>query len=508
MQNSQKNLNASLALLARSSFLVFITVLISKILTYVYKVIIAREYGAEAYGIFVLSLMVVGWLAIFSKMGFGEGLVRFIPIYRAKKREETGSYLLNKVVIISGGLSILAGVLLFVASNALAAQLFNNSELAVFLKIFSFAVPCMVLSSIYISVLRAYEEIFWVSLIGNILQSIVNVGVILLLIFFSAGTIAISISYTLGMAAVLIASYVLVRKKVPLSFNAKAIKEKKKVFKEFKSYSTPLIFFGIVISVLHWTDSFMIGVLRSVREVGLYNAAVPIAFLITVSIDLFRQLFLPLVTKEYSKNEFENVKQLSKQIGKWVYVVSLPLLALFFLYPAFFIQLLFGEEFIVATASLRILAVGALFVSLFEVSKDLLSMQGKSKLVLIDTLIAFFINVSLNLFLIPLIGITGAAIATTISLASLGIMFAYQAYRDLKVIPLRKKMLNITGAAILATVIVFLFGALMPTAMPWMFARLIIFGLSYLALLFILKCLDKNDMAILSKIKTRIINKK
>src|SRR3989344_2123964 len=205
MQN-RHSLNNSLGLLAKSSFLVLITVLSSKILTYLYKIIIARNYGAETYGVFILSLMIVGWLSIFAKMGFGDGLVRFIPLYRAKSENEKVLYLIRKSLLITGTLSILAGVLLFLTSNFIAIELFKNKELIIFLKIFSIAIPLAVLSSVYISILRAYEEIFWVAFIGNILQSIVNLIVILLLISVSAGSISVSVSYTLGMLAILIVS--------------------------------------------------------------------------------------------------------------------------------------------------------------------------------------------------------------------------------------------------------------------------------------------------------------
>lgn len=505
MQNSQKHLNASLRLLAKSSFVVLITVLLSKILTYIYKIVLAREYGAESYGVFVLSLMLVGWLTIFSKLGFGEGLARFIPLYKAKNENNKASYLIKKSLTITASLSIISGVLLFAVSRFIAVNIFGNLELEIFLKIFSLAIPLTVLSSIYLSILRAYEEIFWVSFIGNILQSIVNLGTILLLIFLNTGAISISISYTLGMLAVLITSRILVHKKVPKNFDFTAIKEKNRLFKEFSSYSTPLIFFGIIISILHWTDSFMIGILRSVREVGLYNAAVPISLLITISIDLFRQLFLPLVTKEYSKNEIGNVRELSKQIGKWVYMVSLPVFILLYLYPDFFIELLFGAEFVVAAGSLRILAIGAMFVSLFEVSKELLSMEGKSGLILKDTLAVFIINVVLNLVLIPKFGINGAAIATTTSLATLGVMFALQARKDLNIIPLRKKMLNISIAGFGAMISLIALNSLIADTIVLKLLSFCVFLGIYVLLIFVIGCLDKNDKSVLSAIRLRFM---
>jgi O-antigen/teichoic acid export membrane protein len=56
-QKENKKLNSSLRSIARSSVIVFIGIIISKILTYVYKIIIAREFGPKVYGLFSLAIM-------------------------------------------------------------------------------------------------------------------------------------------------------------------------------------------------------------------------------------------------------------------------------------------------------------------------------------------------------------------------------------------------------------------------------------------------------------------
>ena len=59
-----KGLDKSLKLLVKTSVIVFIGIALSKILTYGYRVIIARHYGPEVYGLFSLSLMIVGWFIV------------------------------------------------------------------------------------------------------------------------------------------------------------------------------------------------------------------------------------------------------------------------------------------------------------------------------------------------------------------------------------------------------------------------------------------------------------
>ena len=77
--------NKNLSLLAKSSVIVFGGLFLSKVFTYLYRIIIARYYGPEVYGVFALAVMIVTLFVAFSSMGFGNGLIRFISFYRSKK---------------------------------------------------------------------------------------------------------------------------------------------------------------------------------------------------------------------------------------------------------------------------------------------------------------------------------------------------------------------------------------------------------------------------------------
>jgi len=98
MKKDQEEIHAtqvdnSLKLIAKTSFIVFIGVVLSKVLAYVYRIIIARQFGPEMYGVFSLAIMIGGWFAAFSALGLSDGISRFIPIYRGKKEVEKIRYI-------------------------------------------------------------------------------------------------------------------------------------------------------------------------------------------------------------------------------------------------------------------------------------------------------------------------------------------------------------------------------------------------------------------------------
>jgi O-antigen/teichoic acid export membrane protein len=267
-------------------------------------------------------------------------------------------------------------------------------------------------------------------------------------------------------------------------------------------------------SIFYWTDSFFIGFFKSSLEVGVYNAAIPIVLLLTFAPNLFIHLFFPLITKEYSRKNFELIKELSKQVGKWIFIINLPIFILMFLFPGTIINALFGAEYSAAEYSLRILSFGLLASSSLIILPSLIQMMGKSKLYFVDMVFALILNIFLNYFLIPLdkiffiensIGINGAALATTISVIFLNFLFLLQINHHLSFIPLRRKMFKILIISLIPTFLLFYLKKFVQINSISLILLGSFFIFSYILLILLTGCLDKNDIMILKSFKKRLI---
>ncbi|MFH1452223.1 MAG: flippase [archaeon] len=503
------NFEHSLKFLVKTSFIVFIGVFLSKILGYVYRIIIARYYGPEAYGLFSLAIMILGWVIAICSFGLVDGLYRFVPQYRGKKEYRYVSYLFrftNRILLVS---SIVSAILLFFLSDFISINFFHNIELSLFLKILSFFIPTTVLSGSYLLTIKGYEFINNYSFIYNILQNIVKVLVLILLVLIGFKSSSTIISFCIGLLAVFIASYYFCKYKIPELFIKYSISrnEKKKIRSSFLSYSIPLLFFGIISMIFYWTDSFFLGYFKGAEAVGFYNVAVPIALLLAIMPELFMQLFFPMINRHYSTKNFGLIKKLSKQLGKWIFLANFPLFILILIFPCAAINILFGSQYLVAETALRILVFSSFIASLFIISNNLLSMAGKSKLILIDIVLASIINIILNTLLIPMptilgfensVGIMGAAIATSISVIFLNMLFFIQAKIYLDIIPLKKKMINIFMIGTISAAGLFFLRNKFPSQNLFLILFLIVlFLIVYLILIIIFRALDKNDIDII-----------
>jgi len=508
INDEEETINKGLKFLAKSSFFVIVSMILSKIFLYLYRIIIAKHYGPEIYGFFALSVMLLGWFRVASTLGMKQGLLRQISLFRGKNQEKRIQHLFNISFFVLICTSLLAGFLLFFFSEFIAVNIFSNTKLTSFLKIFGFVVPLAVLGEAFLSALRAYEKIAWFSFISNVLGNLIKLGALVLLIIFGVNSSSVPISYLFGAFSIFVVAYLVCKFTLKGLFKPKKekiiTKKSKTELKEMFSYAGPLIFYDFISLIFYWIDSFMVGIFEPVEQVGFYNAAVPIALLLYLPTSFFGQLFFPLVAKEFSKGNLKVVKQLSQQVGKWIFMIVLPLFILFMVFPGAVINLLFGEEYLVATTALRFLSVGTLFAATFALSRELLFIKGKSKLLLSDMVFAAILNITLNAILVPNWGISGAGFATMISMIVLNFLFFVQTYKHLTIIPLRRRIFRIALMTTLTTLLLLSVKSLHEINLSFLILCGIFFVATYILLILTTKCLDKNDIYVLKSAFKRL----
>ena len=504
--NQEKELNKSLKLIVKSSMFVFIGFALAKILGYLYRIIIARYFGPEVYGLFSLTIMILLWFVSFFSLGFFDGILRFIPIYRGKKETKKIRYIIRFSLLTLFLSGILAGFLLYALSEFISINILHDPSLILFLKISSFSIPFYILSYTLLAIINAYENIKAHTFISDFLFNFIKLVFLVLFIILGIGINGIIFSYMLGMVGIFFIAYFYSRYKISEIFGKSEIgnSEKKILRNELFLYSWPLIFLGIISTIFPYIDSFVLAYFKTTYDVGIYNAAVPIAELMTFVPALFIRLFFPLATREFYQKNFEVVEELSKQVQKWILIAILPFFLMMVIFPGAFLNIIFGSEYISAENSLRILTIGFLFSSLITVSYYLIMMVGKTKIIFVDIIIGSILNLILSIILIPKYGINGAAIATTISNIIMGLLFFFQANYYTGFIPLRRNMLKITISSIIPTLLLLYSKQFVPINLINIIFQASFFLLFYLFLIFITKSLDKNDFMILNAFKRKI----
>ncbi|MGV8151753.1 MAG: flippase [Candidatus Nanoarchaeia archaeon] len=506
-KQEKQEIDYSLKLLVKSSIFIFIGVILSKLFSYVYRVLIVREFGLEIYGVFSLAIMVFLWFTAFTSLGLYEGLLRFIPLFRGKNQKDKIKYSFKftlKLLILT---SIFSSILLFFLSGPIALGVFHNLELAFFIKLSSAFILVYILFYLFLSVILSFERANIHSFLSDFLINLVRVLLLVIFIFLGIKKGGVIMSYLMSFFITLFIAYLYCKYKLPEVFGKYSLNKESKseIKKELFSYSLPLILLSLLSGVLSYIDMITIGYFKGALQVGLYNSALPISELIQVFPALFIRLFSPMITREFSKGKIDIITEISKQVQKWILIVILPFTVLMVIFPGAFLNILFGPDSLEAINTLRILAISSFFISLTSVFYSLISMIGKSKIILFNILVVSVINIILNLLLVPKYGIDGAAFATMLSSLALLIIFFIQVKNYVSIIPIRRKMLRIIFCILVSTILLFYLRSIFQINKLTMIILGSVFLFAYLVLIFLTKSLDRNDFLVLKAIKQKIL---
>ena len=183
------------------------------------------------------------------------------------------------------------------------------------------------------------------------------------------------------------------------------------------SYSWPMAFGGASQQVVQNVDQIVIRMFMALAFVGIYNVAYLLQnYLIMVpllSISLMFPLMTSLIVTREEAKIGQYIKVYAPQIAFfWALTVSL------FLIFAPEIFWLFGTDYAGASFPFTILLIGIAFRIFPIIESPVLSSYGLIKQMVSVGVVTVVINLGLDFLLIPRMGISGAAVATTIAFVS------------------------------------------------------------------------------------------
>ncbi len=183
----------------------------------------------------------------------------------------------------------------------------------------------------------------------------------------------------------------------------------------------PLLFSGLMLYLLNWTDLIMLGMMVDEDEVGIYNIAYKIGtlgFLVIVTVNI---IMMPKMAELYGKGDLSGLKKFIHKSTRLIIFTTLPIVAGIVGLSSYILSF-FGEEAIAGQSTLIIISTGILFSAMCGNTDQILNMTGNEKVFRNITVVCFLANISLNYLLIPVYGINGAAIASVITNALLNVI--------------------------------------------------------------------------------------
>jgi len=483
---------------AKQTSINFIGKIFQLIFSFITGILLARVLGPGLLGQYNIGNTVANFTANFTKLGFDQGFVRFIPRYKANNEEGKIKYLLILSFLVSAILSILIGSIFYFYSDFLALMLFNDIKMSGILKITSVLIFVFTYYRLSSSVLKGIKRVDFFTIISSIVVPATFLLSLLILQKSDVYTVILvrMISFLIGI--ILIMFFVLKKEKF-INAKIKAIN-----IKEYFNFSSPLLFIGLLYFLISHIDILMIGYFLESSDVGIYSVSVKVATITVFVLVSINNIFSPIISELISKGQIMNLEKLFKSTTKINLIFSFNFLLFIILFNEE-ILLIFGEGYIAGSYSLIILTFGHFINSSVGSTGMILTMSGNQKYEVYNSISICIINIVLNILLIPLYGIYGAAIATSISILIINIIKLIQVYKILRIHPYKKNYIRIIIISIISFLLISPFKYL--NIINIYKLLLVITSMIIINFYLIHKfALEKDDQFILSKFKNKIAN--
>jgi O-antigen/teichoic acid export membrane protein len=400
---------------------------------YVFAYLITSNYGAETFGVFELSLTVLTIATVFGSLGLDGALVRFIPEFVEKKAPEHPRKVYVYALSLALPFSMVLAALLYVFSDDLALK-FGNELLGVPFRVTAFLVPFSTWFGINAEAFRGMRHM--------VEYSIFQRGTVILLAIaaffcFKYFTIELDdhlvplIAFGIGLILLTLISGTSTPRRLSqiISYNSSDRLIEPLEIRPLLIVAFPMLMSTSMFMIMNWTDTIMIGYYRDEAQVGVYRLAFKVANLITFTQFAISSIAAPMFSSFFAKNDLEGMKRITRDIGYMNLAISTPVFIMMLIFPSFVLDF-FGKEFSAGVAPLIVLAIGQIINAICGPVMYILTMTGKEKKARNIIIVASVINLGLNLYLIPIYGLMGAASATAISTVVWNILAVIQIKKE------------------------------------------------------------------------------
>ncbi|WP_218961227.1 polysaccharide biosynthesis C-terminal domain-containing protein [Desulfobotulus mexicanus] len=181
--------------------------------------------------------------------------------------------------------------------------------------------------------------------------------------------------------------------------------------------------------IIKYTDIILLGLFTTASHVGQYRIAVQAADITLFVLMGITMVLGPRVAALHATGDYRSLQRLVTLTSRISALAALLALLMLLFMGEWLIRMVFGINYEDTITPLLILATGQLSFAWFGISLTLLKMTGQERASLKVLGLAAIVNALLNIALIPLLGMIGAALATAITLVWGYAMLSWTAYR-------------------------------------------------------------------------------
>jgi O-antigen/teichoic acid export membrane protein len=470
---------------------------------FVVGIALTRGLGTEQYGLYSYILWLIGLVMLGTNLGLGEMGRRFIPeaIGRKNTREVSGFIQLSFSIRFVA--AIVLGALIILTSGHWASASGDEGNQLAFI-IAAFYLVLHTIQQAFIGVFRGFQKFdycFYINLITGPLR------LLLIIIAMALGydILTVLVINLITQFIGILFGVILLGKLISLrSLLLRALLSSDRR-KQALRYS--IITAGTLV-LLYLLDSeteiFFIGLYHSVEDVGFFRLACTIGPLILAFTAALGYVLLPAIAEQYGKGDMEKVKNIYLVATRYITLFSIPMAVGAFALAGSIITQIYGAEYGPAILPLQIICLPIAIGKLAAPADSVLRAINRPGYIFFTSIILAVCNIGLSFLLIPPYGLTGAAIAISVSIGlTLPLRVIYVTKKIGVSWPVRDTMKIVTASLIMGTAVYFLNRQLGDT-LPSLLIGIPLGMVLYLVAILTLRIIQEEDLALFRKLLTSL----
>lgn len=383
-----------------TSFLTAASIL-QKIISFFYFVLVARLIGVENTGAYFFAITFTTIFTVVADFGFAPVLTREAARYPENSEKYLNTVLITKILFGVGSYFLAIFFINFFNYPPLIKELVYLSGVTMFFDN---------LQTVFYSVFRARKNLVYES-VGVVLSQLLTLVV---------GTVALLSHWPLIwlIAAYTIASFLncvyvsyFLRRACQIKYN---LVWDKQIFKVFFITALPFALAGIIGRLYSYADSLMMSKMLTAKELGLWSVPYKTAFAFQfIPVALSASVY-PVFSSLYVSDKKE-IGPLFEKSWRYLFTIIFPLSIGIIALAGPAIRLVYGSNYALSAAPLRILMASLVFTFLGMITGALLNGTNRQATQTVLIAAALAVDVILNLILLPVLRINGAAISALAS---------------------------------------------------------------------------------------------
>lgn len=484
----------------RGTVIVLVISLFAGFLGYLVRLVLARNLTVEDFGLFNAVFSFLGLLGIFKSLGFDKALVKFIPEFKHEGNNDHIKSSLVYVSVIQLITNSIIIILVYLLSNYLSINFFHTDKARNVLNwlAISFFIDSFVLTLKF--AFQGFKKMVYFSSL-DVVRMILVLVISLIGFKLHYGLFSPVIAYILTpLLLLLIFGWLLIADVFPEFLKSKFIFDIG-LIKRVSKYSIFVTETSVAGLLLYYTDTLVLTYFKSLKDVGLYSVALPTAKIFLYFPRAIGGMLLPLTSELWAKKEQKLLKDGMLLLYKYSIILIVPMVLVMFSFTDLILTLFYGKNYIGASNPMKILSIGMIFAVIYGININFFAGTGKPQITSKVTYIGALLNLIMNLMLVPFIGMIGSALATSSSYFVMMIMSLWEIKKLIRIDFPLVIWSKILFAGIVFTAIMWYAKILLILSNVWIETSIILLisGICYLVLLFLLRVIDLEELNIIYK---------